>query len=87
MDREVAAAVAENLNDTNWPVRMMAIYLLARTQKGKFDKVLEWSATYDPDKHVRAMAVALGAGGSKSPGSENPPAPAEPVKLLPVKEE
>jgi len=86
MDREVAAAVAENLNNSNWPVRMMAIYLLARTQKGKFDKVLEWSATYDPDKYVRAMAVALGAAGSKSQGSENPSPPAEPVKPPPVKE-
>ncbi len=86
MDREIAAAVAENLNNSNWPVRMMAIYLLARTQKGKFDKVLEWSATYDPDKHVRAMAVALGAAGPKSPGPENPSTPAESVKPPRVKE-
>lgn len=61
LDHELTSAVAENLNNNNWPVRMMAIYLLAQNQGTRFSKVLDWSAQYDPNKLVRDMAVALGA--------------------------
>ena len=63
-DYELVAAVAESLNNSNWPVRMMALYLLAKTQKEKFDKVRDSSAKYDPSGFVRDMAVALGAPGT-----------------------
>jgi hypothetical protein len=64
LDHELLTAVAENLNNTNWPVRMMAIYLLAKTQDKQFDKVLGWAAKYDSSAFVQDMAVALGAAGA-----------------------
>jgi len=61
LNYELISSVAENLNDTHWPVRMMAISLLARYRDGDYDKVLDWTAKYDTSKLVRDMAVALGA--------------------------
>ena len=62
MDYQLTAAVAENLNDANyWPVRMMAIALLAKSQDSNFAKVLDWTAEYDQSTLVRNMAIALGA--------------------------
>jgi hypothetical protein len=52
--------VAENLNNTDWPVRMMAIYLLAKSSDGRFDRVLDWAAKNDSNELVRSMAIALG---------------------------
>ncbi|MHC4805327.1 MAG: tetratricopeptide repeat protein [Planctomycetota bacterium] len=60
LDDELIGAVAENLNNTNWSVRMMAIYLLAKSSDGKFDKVVDWMAKYDSNRVVRNMATALG---------------------------
>jgi tetratricopeptide (TPR) repeat protein len=60
--------LSENLNDAHWPVRLMAIYLLAKNQGDSFSKVLDWSAKYDFSKLVRNMAVALG-------GTPPPPPP------------
>ncbi len=61
LDYELINAVAKNLDDNNWPVRMMANYLLAKKQGEKFTKVLDYSARYDSNELVRDMAVALGA--------------------------
>ncbi len=61
LDYELAGAISENLNDSHWPVRLMAVYLLANSQEGKFTKVLDWTAKYDSHKLVRDMAIALGA--------------------------
>jgi tetratricopeptide (TPR) repeat protein len=54
------SVVAENLNNTDWPVRMMAIYLLAKSSDGRFDRVLDWAAKNDSNEFVRSMAIALG---------------------------
>jgi hypothetical protein len=69
LDYEPTTAVAKNLNDTKWPVRMMAVYLLARSSQSSFGKVLESVAENDLSKSVRDMALAL----SKAPASENLP--------------
>jgi len=61
MDYELINAVAENLNDTHWPTRMMAIYLLAKAQDTSFKKVLDWMAKHDSNKLVRDIATTLGA--------------------------
>ena len=61
-------ALSENMNDTHWPVRLMAIYLLAKNQDGSFTKVLDWAAKYDLSRFIRNMAVALG-------GTPPPPPP------------
>jgi len=60
MDTELINAVAENLNDANWAVRMMAVYLLAKGSEGEFNKVLEWTTKNDSNILVRSMAIALG---------------------------
>jgi hypothetical protein len=59
LDYELISAVAMNLNSTNWTVRMMAVYLLSKANDSNFDKVLDWTAKNDSNKHVRDMAVAL----------------------------
>jgi len=61
LDYELINALSESLNDTHWPTRLMAIYLLAKNQNGKFAKVLDWTAKYDSSELVRGMAIALGA--------------------------
>ncbi len=60
LDYELLSAVAKNLNNPNWPVRMMAIYLLSKTADSNFDKVLDWTAKNDSSELVRDMAIALG---------------------------
>jgi hypothetical protein len=60
LDYELISAVAKNLNNTNWPVRMMAVYLLSKNADRSFDKVLDWTAKNDSSKLVRDMAIALG---------------------------
>jgi hypothetical protein len=59
LDYKLTGAVAENLNNTKWPVRMMALSLLASSPTGKFGPVLDSTATRDPSKFVRDMAIAL----------------------------
>jgi hypothetical protein len=61
MDYEIVDEVAENLSDTHWPTRLIAVYIIANSQKKEFKKVLDWTAKYDPNALVRQMAVALGA--------------------------
>ena len=75
LDYELIGAVAENLNDTHWPPRLIAIYLLAENQGGNFGKVLDYTAEYDSNKFVRDMAVALGA---VKPEEEQPAIQAKP---------
>ena len=77
LDYEFINALSENLNDTHWPVRLMAIYLLAKNQDGSFAKVLDWAAKYDSSKFVRDMAVALG--GTPPPPPQQPAEPNSPA--------
>lgn len=80
LHHELLSAVAKNLNDANWPVRMMAIYLLASSPDGGFARVLDWTAERDPSPLVRAMAIALTAAGPSAPQPQAPNLrePAEP---------
>jgi hypothetical protein len=59
MDHELISAVAKNINNKSWPVRMMAIYLLAKNADSRFERVLDWTAEYDSSPLVRDMAIAL----------------------------
>jgi tetratricopeptide (TPR) repeat protein len=61
LDYQLINALAENLNDSHWPTRLMALYLLAKKQDASFKKVLDWTAEYDSNLLVRDMAIALGA--------------------------
>jgi len=89
LDHDLSGAVAESINARNWPVRMMALYLLAKNRQADFGKVLNWVAKYDPHPLVRNMAVALGGTASKQPVQPEQPSlqlptveetPAEPLK-------
>lgn len=77
MDYQFINTLSENLNDTHWPVRLMAIYLLAKNQDSSFTKVLDWTAKYDSSKFVRNMAVALG--GTPPPPPQQPAEPNKPA--------
>jgi hypothetical protein len=73
LDYELIDALAENLNDTHWPTRLMAVYLLAKNQNSSFAKVLDWTAEYDSHQFVRDMAIALGGTAPQPQESENQP--------------
>jgi len=60
MDHELISPVAENMNNTKWPVRLMAVYLLTTIPDSQFSQVLGWTAKNDPSKTVRDMAIVLG---------------------------
>jgi len=77
LDYDFLNALSENLNDTHWPVRLMAIYLLAKNQDTSFTKVLDWAAKYDSSKSVRDMAIALG--GTPPPPPQEPAEPNKPT--------
>ena len=59
LDQELSSVVAKNLNHPLWPVRLMAVYLLAKSSVGSFANVLDWVAKNDTDDLVRSMAVSL----------------------------
>jgi len=63
IDRELVTAVARNLNDSRWPVRLMAVYLLATSSDGDFGRVLDWTAQNDTSELVRSLAMSLGSAG------------------------
>jgi len=59
LDPELATVVAKNLNHPQWPVRLMAVYLLASTPGNDFGNVLNWVAEYDTSELVRSIAMSL----------------------------
>ena len=81
LDMDLTKAVARNLTDTHWPVRLMALYLLASDGGGEFGTVLEWASKYDVHPLVRDMTAALTAAPAQppvkgaAPGGPGPVAP------------
>ncbi len=59
LDYVLISAVSENLNNVHWPVRLMALYLLAEKPESGFEKVLDWVAKKDSNEYVRNMAILL----------------------------
>lgn len=59
MDQELANVVARNLNHPRWPVRLMAIYLLANRPGDSLQPVLDWVAQQDAHELVRQMALSF----------------------------
>jgi len=59
LDTELMNTIAKNLNHPQWPVRLMTVYLLAKSSENKFDRVLSWAAENDSSRIVRDMAMAL----------------------------
>jgi len=68
LDQDLAGVVGRNLSAAQWPVRLMAAYLLATDSVGSFDKVLEWMARQDDSDLVRSMAAALRSPAASSAG-------------------
>lgn len=60
LDYQLTQSVSENLADSHWPARLIAIYLLSKKQSDDFNKVLDYYAEYDTNKFVREMAISLG---------------------------
>jgi hypothetical protein len=56
----IVQEITENLNHDKWPVRLMAMVLLARAQPETFQKVLDWAAEHDSYGLNCRMAIALG---------------------------
>ncbi|MHC4637063.1 MAG: hypothetical protein ACYTBV_06085, partial [Planctomycetota bacterium] len=59
LDYKLINAVSDNLNDPYWPVRMMAVYVLANNPNANFDKVLQWVVEKDTNPLVRELAASL----------------------------
>jgi hypothetical protein len=59
IDHEVATTVAKNLNDIQWPVRLMAVHLLANSTGESFRAVLDWVAQHDSNELVRSIAMSF----------------------------
>lgn len=60
LDQGILNEVSKNLNHEKWPVRLMAMYLLSKSQPDAFRKVLDWTAQYDAYPLNRNLAIALG---------------------------
>jgi len=80
LDYDLISAVAKNLDDTHWPVRLIGVFLLAKSQDVNFGKVLDWTAEYDSNQLVREMAIALGGARPKP----KPIPPKTPVTAAPA---
>ncbi|HPO69888.1 MAG TPA: hypothetical protein PKV53_06215, partial [Anaerohalosphaeraceae bacterium] len=61
MEYGLIREISANLHHDLWPVRFMAMYLLASAQPGTFQKVIDWAAQYDTYPLNRRLAAALGA--------------------------
>ncbi|MBN1787416.1 MAG: hypothetical protein JW806_03380 [Sedimentisphaerales bacterium] len=59
LDYRLTEAVSEELNNPNWPVRLMAVFTLAGNQDEKFSSVLGWTAKNDSEPIVRELAAIL----------------------------
>jgi len=67
LDQELASVVLKNLESPQWPVRLMAVYLLAKSSVGSVSAVLDWVAQNDKDELVRSMAVSLQSAAPAAP--------------------
>lgn len=59
LDTDMTAALAKDLNHPNWPVRMMALYVLGNSSGSDFTRVSDWYMQNDSSEYVRSMAAAL----------------------------
>jgi len=85
LDHELVSAVSERLTSDKWPVRMMALYLLAQSQRDGFTKVLEWAVGHDQDRLVREMALAISGAERPRAATAEPSPPSEPNEPAPEK--
>lgn len=77
LDYRLTQAVSEELENPNWPVRLMAVFILAGSQDEKFLPVLSWTVKNDPQPQVRELAALLS--GNVEAGYTEPAYPEQPV--------
>lgn len=73
LDYRLTEAVSEELNNSNWPVRLMSVFILAQNQDPKFKQVLAWTAENDTNPQVRELAAILSGAVTADAGSISPP--------------
>ena len=61
LDYRLTDAVSAELHNKYWPVRLMAVFVLAKNQDKDFLPVLKWTANNDGDPVVKDMAAAMAA--------------------------
>lgn len=59
LDYRLTDALSEELNNSNWPVRLISEYILSKNGDEKFKPVLAWMAQNDPNPKVANLAVIL----------------------------
>jgi len=71
LDYRLTEAVSEELSNSNWPVRLMAVLTLAGNQDEKFSSVLNWTAKNDPQPIVKELAAILAGDAETDRNSSN----------------
>jgi len=66
VDQEMAAVVLKNVNHPQWPVRLMAVYLLGQSVPNSIGNVLDWVVKNDKDELVRSLALSLQSASSNT---------------------
>ncbi|MCD4831511.1 MAG: hypothetical protein K8R02_06855 [Anaerohalosphaeraceae bacterium] len=69
-DWRLTKAVSDELDNPNWPVRLMAFYVLSKNADEKFKPVLQWAANYEQNEMVKNMANLLLADFDKTVATE-----------------
>jgi len=91
LDYQLIDVVSENLNETHWPTRIMALMILKNASGEKFNPVLDWTAKHDPNPTVREMAIALGAAQPQEPAPQQniieDPMTIKPEEPMPIESE
>jgi hypothetical protein len=73
LDYRLTQAVSGELENPNWPVRLVAVYVLAKNQAESFLPVLSWTAKNDHHPMVKQLAALLS--GNIEPESVEPAEP------------
>jgi hypothetical protein len=71
LDYRLTEAVSQELHNQYWPVRLMAVVILAHNQQ-QFTPVLSWTQQNDPHPLVKQMASVLAGGSGLDEPQNNP---------------
>lgn len=82
LDYRITEAVSEDLRNPYWPVRLMAVFILAKNQQN-FTPVLAWTQQNDPHPLVRQMASILAGGSGLDEPKTSPQDVQPPVQKTP----
>jgi hypothetical protein len=83
LDYRITEAISEDLQNPHWPVRLMAVFILAKNQQN-FMPVLAWTQQNDPHPLVRQMASILAGGSGLDEPKTSPQTDTQPVQKASV---